>query len=267
MFNKQHKWFLNWFNHQINLVTKYWFWQVASMYAQERRNRKNRQNANAANVNLNKEFAQNSIQWRVEDAKQAGIHPLYAMGASTSSPTASIEPHQISDNVGRTISNIKNDSLKRAQLKKLNAETDFINQQAEASKVAMRQSIQNSQQDDVVELEKYKLPAYAQESASAGTGGLHMNTPLGGLLYNNKQVTAQQLEDQTGEIVSLITSTMNTANAWGRYKAFETQARKKFPLKTTRRGFRKQHDLYNARQKNKRAHWLKQQIDNYLNRR
>lgn len=27
-----------------------------------------------------KEFAQNSIQWRVQDAKKAGIHPLYAMG-------------------------------------------------------------------------------------------------------------------------------------------------------------------------------------------
>lgn len=30
---------------------------------------------------LQKKFAQNSIQWRVEDAKKAGIHPIYAMGA------------------------------------------------------------------------------------------------------------------------------------------------------------------------------------------
>lgn len=28
------------------------------------------------------DFAQQGIRWRVEDAKQAGIHPLYAMGAS-----------------------------------------------------------------------------------------------------------------------------------------------------------------------------------------
>lgn len=28
-----------------------------------------------------KEFAQNSIQWRVNDAKKAGIHPLYALGS------------------------------------------------------------------------------------------------------------------------------------------------------------------------------------------
>lgn len=42
-----------------------------------------------ANANLNysaqKEFAQNGIRWRVEDAKRAGIHPLYALGANTAS--------------------------------------------------------------------------------------------------------------------------------------------------------------------------------------
>lgn len=32
-----------------------------------------------------KEFAQSGIQWRVKDAKKAGIHPLYAIGANTTS--------------------------------------------------------------------------------------------------------------------------------------------------------------------------------------
>jgi len=32
-----------------------------------------------------KEFAQNGIQWKVDDAREAGIHPLYAMGANTTS--------------------------------------------------------------------------------------------------------------------------------------------------------------------------------------
>ncbi len=34
---------------------------------------------------MQKEFAQNSIRWRVADAKAAGIHPLYALGASSAS--------------------------------------------------------------------------------------------------------------------------------------------------------------------------------------
>lgn len=41
--------------------------------------------ANAAGLSYEaqKEFAQNGIRWKVEDAKRAGVHPLYALGAST----------------------------------------------------------------------------------------------------------------------------------------------------------------------------------------
>jgi hypothetical protein len=35
------------------------------------------------NMAMQKEFAQQGIRWKVEDAKQAGIHPLYALGANT----------------------------------------------------------------------------------------------------------------------------------------------------------------------------------------
>lgn len=41
--------------------------------------------ANEQNIALQKEFAQNSIQWKAADALKAGIHPLYAMGAQTTS--------------------------------------------------------------------------------------------------------------------------------------------------------------------------------------
>jgi len=34
---------------------------------------------------MQKEFAQSGIQWKVADAKKAGVHPLYALGAQTSS--------------------------------------------------------------------------------------------------------------------------------------------------------------------------------------
>lgn len=46
----------------------------------------NRQDENAArNIQLQKDFAQQGIRWKVEDAKAAGIHPLYALGANTTS--------------------------------------------------------------------------------------------------------------------------------------------------------------------------------------
>lgn len=37
------------------------------------------------NIDLQREFATTGIQWRVRDAKKAGVHPLYALGANTTS--------------------------------------------------------------------------------------------------------------------------------------------------------------------------------------
>lgn len=45
--------------------------------------------ANYENAALQREFAQNGIQWRVDDAKRAGISPLAAMGAQLFNPTPS----------------------------------------------------------------------------------------------------------------------------------------------------------------------------------
>ena len=47
---------------------------------------------------LQKEFAQSGIQWKVEDAKKAGIHPLYALGAST----ATYAPQSVGVSTGDT---------------------------------------------------------------------------------------------------------------------------------------------------------------------
>lgn len=47
--------------------------------------------ANSANTAMSKEFAQNGIRWRVEDAKAAGLHPLYALGAPTMSPAFGVQ--------------------------------------------------------------------------------------------------------------------------------------------------------------------------------
>lgn len=39
--------------------------------------------ANQKNYEAQKEFAQSGVRWRVDDAKAAGVHPLYALGAQT----------------------------------------------------------------------------------------------------------------------------------------------------------------------------------------
>lgn len=71
-------------------------------------NRSNRKAANASNdtqkelraedIELQREFAKSGIKWRVEDAKAAGLHPLYALGGTGAtyqpSPMALMTPDQ-----------------------------------------------------------------------------------------------------------------------------------------------------------------------------
>lgn len=55
--------------------------------------RRSTKKANDQNIAMQREFAQNSIRWRVEDAKRAGIHPAFALGA----PTMSFAPSSVGD--------------------------------------------------------------------------------------------------------------------------------------------------------------------------
>lgn len=61
------------------------------------------------NANLQREFAQNSIQWKIEDAKRAGINPYYALGASgySASPVQSTDDNRgaYAMEVGQALSN------------------------------------------------------------------------------------------------------------------------------------------------------------------
>lgn len=57
---------------------------LANNEAQQQAKRSSRR-AMDLNADMQREFAQNGIQWRVADAKKAGIHPLYALGANTAS--------------------------------------------------------------------------------------------------------------------------------------------------------------------------------------
>lgn len=50
------------------------------------------------NINWDKQktFAKKAIQWKVEDAKKAGLHPLFALGANTNS----FQPISVGDSMG-----------------------------------------------------------------------------------------------------------------------------------------------------------------------
>lgn len=57
---------------------------LLGMKSQDKANKAAEQQ-NERNIALQKEFAQSGIQWKVKDAEAAGVHPLFALGANTTS--------------------------------------------------------------------------------------------------------------------------------------------------------------------------------------
>lgn len=101
------------------------------------------------NLNMQREFAMKGIRWKVEDAKAAGLHPLYALGgagstfspasSSFTNPMASLE--SAGQNIGRAIDATRTSSERREHERDLRlmereryaAEIRLLNAQAGAA--------------------------------------------------------------------------------------------------------------------------------------
>ena len=88
------------------------------------------------NYDAQKEFAQNSIQWRVQDAQKAGIHPLYAMGQSPGyTPSSTFETNTMGEAVAQAGNSFANAmgqlGLMNAQLQNSKLQADVENAKIE----------------------------------------------------------------------------------------------------------------------------------------
>lgn len=86
-------------------------------------------------MSAQREALQNSIQWRVADAKKAGIHPLYALNA----PAFNVSPITYEDKIGPAIREMGQDygNLVRSQLtnpQKAQQAMDYMLASSQASK-------------------------------------------------------------------------------------------------------------------------------------
>lgn len=97
--------------------------------------------ANSDNVRYQKAFAQRGIRWRVADAKKAGVHPLFALGANPASFTPSVASPDYSFIGDAANAYSKGRAAKKAEAlaldefnlrqQKTNAEIGLINSQAD----------------------------------------------------------------------------------------------------------------------------------------
>ncbi|WNK13475.1 MAG: DNA pilot protein [Microvirus sp.] len=141
------------------------------------------------NIALQREFAQNGIRWKAEDARQAGIHPAFAMGASTQSfSPVSINPVQddsashfarAGQDIGRAVtagmtSSERTDQTfqkmaRVLQMDRMNLENELLRSQISRSNAALNPP----------------MPTYGQSSPGGGnTGDVILNKNLG--VYETK---------------------------------------------------------------------------------
>lgn len=105
------------------------------------------------NVFLQKEFAQHGVRWRVEDAKAAGLHPLFALGAQGAqySPSAVVGASpmgtaisQAGQSLGRAVQAQETDAQREAvrlnlALLEQRLATDYAQEMSIWSQIALRE--------------------------------------------------------------------------------------------------------------------------------
>lgn len=126
-------------------------------------NKRATKSASDQNTALQREFAQNGIRWKVEDAKAAGLHPLAALGASTASFSPSVQVGSMGDavsNMGQDISRAVyanasaderkeeaarlqayNDAQLKLQTENMGLQNDLIRQQITTNKIQALRSL------------------------------------------------------------------------------------------------------------------------------
>lgn len=97
------------------------------------------------NIAMQREFAQHGVQWKVEDAKAAGINPLAALGA----PTIGFSPVSVGSEAGRGLESM-GQNLERAFKA---ASTAGIREEADNSRLRKLELEKASLQNDVLRQE------------------------------------------------------------------------------------------------------------------
>lgn len=87
---------------------------VADDAFSDKKDRKHAQSINDQNYMAQKEFAQKGIQWRAEDAKAAGLHPMAALGSAGASFTPSFQTFTGSGSGGNLFDTVEGQNTGRA---------------------------------------------------------------------------------------------------------------------------------------------------------
>lgn len=141
---------------------------------------------NQLNIDYQEKFAKEGIQWKVADAIKAGIHPLYALGASTNAFQPVHAMFERTPSPGRAFSNLGR-----------NMGNSLYNFVSKISKKKDLETIRNMElQNDILELEKQKqMKDFMSVTARLRSDGVieGQNDSIG-VDYQNRQTVMQATE-------------------------------------------------------------------------
>jgi len=172
------------------------------------------------NIKMQKQFAKNGVQWKVEDAKKAGVHPLYALGAQTTSFqnvagdwTQGIA--QAGQDIGRAIDASQTQKQRIGSIEKQAAQLNLTKMGLENELLASRIAVLKQQSQPPAPGDEFVIPGQSSsgivkvkpfdpmstapgaphsEAASVSSMG-YANTPGGGLEPVKSKDMQERLED------------------------------------------------------------------------
>lgn len=181
-----------------------------------------------------------AIQRRVQDARAAGVHPLYALGAQVNSPVLSVgTPSSAVDSVARGAAEIGDAISERSARAKLESQNDQAHE-ANLAESAARRRLLEAQADDYVmrtvlaseearaiqranaQQDIVKVPAQAKEyeTPASSAGRKQFPGPFrpdGSSWRTSPTAQAQQMEDEYGEVTDFTYGPYRALNDWWWY--------------------------------------------------
>lgn len=200
-------------------------------------NRNDQQRNAEAQMAMQKEFAQSGIQWKVNDAKAAGIHPLAALGAQTSSYSPQTIGETSFGDMGQSLGRAAKaamskedrqaEELKSLSVERARLDNDLVRSQINASRAATTSRASGAigpampkmtVDGDPIKTDDIKQkPSTAPAVEKLRVGGLPVRT-------NPYMSDAQDIEDRYGEAVSdYVVGPLNTIGdgAYTVYRKFK----------------------------------------------
>lgn len=125
------------------------------------------------NIALQKEFAQHGVRWKVEDAKAAGLHPLYAMGGQTHSfAPVSVGTVSPSSDFGRSLADAGQDIGRAVNATRTSGEREVAFNDAVQGLQLENWSLQNEMlKSQIAKLNATQSPAFPGEVPMVESAG------------------------------------------------------------------------------------------------